>query len=204
MKNVILGRVAAGMLLFSMASVPAEAANIIINGGFETGVLSPWFQDRDFANGGVDWATTTTDAHSGRFSATDIGNKEIRQNFAGVAVARITNASFWLRHPTTTGLPAFVSLFYSDNTNTGFLVNTATTGWEQFNVLSNLSVGKTLTGFSIFGYSGGPDPNATFLDDVEFLATIPEPAAWAMMLAGFGFVGGMMRRRSHHARIAYA
>jgi hypothetical protein len=24
---------------------------------------------------------------------------------------------------------------------------------------------------------------------------IPEPATWAMMIAGFGMVGGMMRRR---------
>jgi hypothetical protein len=26
---------------------------------------------------------------------------------------------------------------------------------------------------------------------------VPEPASWAMMLAGFGLVGGMMRRRGH-------
>lgn len=27
--------------------------------------------------------------------------------------------------------------------------------------------------------------------------TIPEPAAWAMMLAGFGLVGASLRRRAH-------
>jgi hypothetical protein len=32
----------------------------------------------------------------------------------------------------------------------------------------------------------------------QFSATtgVPEPAAWAMMLAGFGLVGSAMRRRS--------
>jgi hypothetical protein len=28
-----------------------------------------------------------------------------------------------------------------------------------------------------------------------YIPTVPEPATWAMMLAGFGFVGGLMRRR---------
>jgi len=31
---------------------------------------------------------------------------------------------------------------------------------------------------------------------VSAVGTVPEPAAWAMMLAGFGLVGGAMRRRS--------
>ena len=37
--------------------------------------------------------------------------------------------------------------------------------------------------------------------------TVPEPATWAMMIAGFGLAGGMMRRRARHvpypAIIAY-
>jgi hypothetical protein len=32
-------------------------------------------------------------------------------------------------------------------------------------------------------------------DDSSFAAGVPEPASWAMMLAGFGAVGGMMRGR---------
>jgi spore maturation protein SpmB len=33
-------------------------------------------------------------------------------------------------------------------------------------------------------------------------AAVPEPASWAMMLAGFGLIGGMMRRRS--VKVAFA
>lgn len=33
-------------------------------------------------------------------------------------------------------------------------------------------------------------------------AAVPEPASWALMIAGFGLVGGAMRRRS--ARVAFA
>ncbi len=33
---------------------------------------------------------------------------------------------------------------------------------------------------------------------------VPEPAAWAMMLGGFGLVGAAMRRRKHSMSITYA
>ena len=35
-------------------------------------------------------------------------------------------------------------------------------------------------------------------------SAIPEPAAWALMLAGFGLVGGAMRRRQATVRVTYA
>ena len=33
---------------------------------------------------------------------------------------------------------------------------------------------------------------------------VPEPAAWALMIAGFGLVGGAMRRRQQSVRVTYA
>lgn len=187
-----------------MFASPSFAANIIVNGGFESGALSPWFQANDFG-GSENWNVTSADAHTGSFSATDIGNKEIRQNFAPVAVSSITQASFWLKHPSGSNLPAFVTLFYSDSTTTGFTVNTAGVGWEQFDVLGNLAAGKMLSGFSVFGYSGGAEPNRTYLDDVVFSTdnVVPEPATWAMMIAGFGLAGAVSRRRAR-ARVTFA
>jgi PEP-CTERM motif len=47
----------------------------------------------------------------------------------------------------------------------------------------------------------GPDSNNGGLDNIRFDVrrivgpAVPEPATWAMMLAGFGIVGGAMRRR---------
>jgi PEP-CTERM motif len=35
-------------------------------------------------------------------------------------------------------------------------------------------------------------------------ANVPEPAAWAMMIAGFGLVGGAMRRRQASVKVTYA
>ncbi len=48
-------------------------------------------------------------------------------------------------------------------------------------------------------FTGGGNANTgliEIIDDISFRAGgVPEPAAWAMMLAGFGLVGSAMRRR---------
>jgi len=38
----------------------------------------------------------------------------------------------------------------------------------------------------------------------QVIAAVPEPATWAMMIAGFGLVGGIVRRRSRATNIVYA
>ena len=46
-------------------------------------------------------------------------------------------------------------------------------------------------------FSADPSPSIT--------ATVPEPATWVMMLAGFGMIGFSLRsRRRQHVRVAYA
>jgi hypothetical protein len=49
--------------------------------------------------------------------------------------------------------------------------------------------------------------NDMVIDDISFqgpaaLSAVPEPATWAMMIGGFGLVGGAMRRRA--TRVAFA
>ena len=73
--------------IFGFAS-DAGATNILVNPGFETGALGPWFQDRVVTLGGEDWNVTSADAHSGRrhaarrrpavlyFSTTGISTRE--------------------------------------------------------------------------------------------------------------------------------
>jgi hypothetical protein len=84
-------------------------------------------------------------------------------------------------------------------------VNSTTADWELFNVTSSLAPGKTLTGFSVFGYVGGQGDPSTFLDDVAILtdAAVPEPASWALMILGFAATGATVRRRAR-AQVTYA
>lgn len=63
------------------------------------------------------------------------------------------------------------------------------------------SFGSVATRYVRFEASGCPQPNpgsfpACAIGEVAFRAgAVPEPASWAMMIAGFGLVGATMRRR---------
>lgn len=177
---------------------PATAATII-NPGFETGDLTPWFQDRDGSDsdaGPVEaWNVTSADAHTGIYSATNTNNLEIRQNFSPVAARDITELSFWLRQPE----PAIsaVSLFYSDNSESQEVVSLSSSDWEFFDITPRLEGEKDLIGFSVFGYArSGPEEDRTFLDDVTLkVQPIPEPSSLLSTLAFTTLGGGLLMKR---------
>lgn len=45
------------------------------------------------------------------------------------------------------------------------------------------------------------DVDPFYLRQAEFLDAVPEPATWAMLVLGFGFVGASMRRRNRMASV---
>jgi len=165
----------------------------LTNTGFETGGLSPWYNARDY--GVIEaWNVTSADAHSGVYSATNVGNGELRQDFAPIPVNNIIELSYWLKQPESE-IAAF-DFFYSDGSGYEDLVYLNTTDWQFFDVTSQLSPGKELVGFSIFGYSyGGPLEDRTYLDDVTLSVAIPAPGAIALGSIGVAFVGWLKRRR---------
>jgi hypothetical protein len=55
-----------------------------------------------------------------------------------------------------------------------------------------------------FSQNAGGDPfRGSILDNVV-VASVPEPATWLLMIAGFGLVGGMMRRRKPAANLSFS
>jgi hypothetical protein len=56
----------------------------------------------------------------------------------------------------------------------------------------HLSAGQSYT-LTFKGHSASD--NTSFIDAISAEAAVPEPASWAMMLGGFGLVGGALRRR---------
>lgn len=80
--------------------------------------------------------------------------------------------------------------------------------------------GATVSGFSVGAGSGALPTYHAFADNVTFntrsgtttynfetagIGAVPEPSTWAMMLLGFGLVGGAMRRRGKQTvRMRYA
>jgi hypothetical protein len=68
------------------------------------------------------------------------------------------------------------------------LTSTGDHGLNLAYLIGALNSGQTAT-FQ-YAYAAGLG-----LDDIEPTPAVPEPASWAMMIAGFGLVGGAMRRR---------
>lgn len=74
------------------------------------------------------------------------------------------------------------------------LPNAGVGGWqEQFMTFTATGTSEVLA-FLATGTPHGAPP-ISFLDGVSLVAGAPEPAAWALLLAGFGAVGVALRRR---------
>jgi hypothetical protein len=132
--------------------------NILVNPGFETGSLSPWYTTSGM------WSVVTTSPHAGSYCAYDIGNYWIRQDFTGIPVADINAITLWSRQPEQ--CIQAVDLMYSDGSYYENIIWPLST-WAQYDVTSWLTPGKTLTGLRIWGYVGGPpQPDETFIDDI--------------------------------------
>ena len=68
-------------------------------------------------------------------------------------------------------------------------------GTDEFYSIRNLSVDAGQYALRLAG-SGPRNLNASYSGTLNFsAAAVPEPATWALMLAGFGMVGFAMRRR---------
>lgn len=63
-------------------------------------------------------------------------------------------------------------------------------------------------GLQTLSISGNSQRFGSYLGELSFTpdaaAAVPEPATWAMMIGGFGLVGGAMRRRRHTTRVTFA
>jgi hypothetical protein len=184
----------------------SNATNILVNPGFESGALAPWFQDRSFS-GGENWNVTTVTPHTGSFAATDTGNKELKQTFSPTTTSQIDQVSLWAKHDNLTGRELFVDFFYSDGTDQGFTVSTTDLSYDFFNVTSDLATGKLLDGISVFGNSSpGPDPSGftrTWVDDfIIDVAAVPEPASLGLLVTGLVCLE-LARRRKRQRQLCY-
>ena len=179
---------AAGLAL--AAAAPASAVNILVNPGFESGALAPWYQKADFG-GPENWNATTADFHTGKWSATDVGNKLIAQDFAPVAVADVLEASLWIKNVDGSVNALYVA--YSDNTSEEFLQVPPANQWVKFDMTADLDPGKFLVSIGVYGVNGGGPIDRTYVDD-GVVDVIPAPGAAARL--GLGGLLAARRRRT--------
>ncbi len=179
----------AAITLFSVPSAQADTA-LLSNGSFESG-LSGWS-----VTGGA--ALSTAAFFDGTSSAaladTGTGAALSLQLATAVAVADITAFNFAALNGA--GIFSEVEFRYSDTSTSTLLVEDFfNAAWTRYSLLSGLVSGKTLTGFTLFGDSGG---TVTYIDDVVLrgnVIQVPEPATWMLSAAGGLFVATHARRR---------
>jgi hypothetical protein len=66
--------------------------------------------------------------------------------------------------------------------------------WTQYSVTGTVGASGTVR-VLFAGDSPATDRASLALDNVALTGSVPEPASWAMMIGGFGLVGGALRRR---------
>ena len=190
-------------VLYSICTV-SSAYSVIANPDFESGGLSPWYQWID--GGGdmfyeEDWNVSSADSHSGLYSATVVGNKGLRQDFAPVATDTINAITFWMKHPSLTSSIAAsgVNIFYSDETkSTPFIDASGTTDWQFYDVTADVLAEKLLVGFSVTGYLRTDTAvDRTFFDDITINAvpTNAVPTPPILYLFGTGLIGLVVMAR---------
>ncbi len=156
------------LVLYSSCSY---SATVVLNGGFEDGVLSPWYQGigtLDYLHDEF-WNISSNRSFAGNYSVTNVGNNELRQNFTPIAASQITEVSFYLLKESF-AVDSAVQLHYSDGTQDQLLVsNTGTDIWEHMDITGSLDLNKNLSGISFFGIrSSDPGGIRLYLDDTQY------------------------------------
>lgn len=201
-------KTAVALLALAITS-PAFSATLITNGSFELGNTSGAFSTA--SAGSTDITGWTVDAGSvdyiSSYWAASDGVRSI--DIAGSAIGALSQS-----FATTAGKSYLVSFDLSSNPDLSAprdlhvsIDGGAPSIFTHPGATGKDAAGMNWTSQSFTFLAAGPTSTITFttngtaqgffgpaLDNVV-AAVVPEPAAWALMLAGFGLVGGAMRRR---------
>lgn len=177
-------------IFFSCLALSANltGASIILNQGFEDGLIAPWYQDRSFGTY-RSWTVGQTTPHDGVYQAFCLGRIELRQDFTAVIGSRLTDLSFYGMHQLANLGNPWVELFYDNGTTSGqieILLDPSHSYeishqriWDKFDLLPYVNKGLAINGISFIGI-----PNNTFIIDSVNLTTVPEPTSVALIALG--------------------
>jgi len=190
-------------------SVPAMAANLVINGDFSSPSLAPgsWTESMPVPG----WTSGTTDTIEVGKSDSPYGMTCISSNCQNLEVN--SNIDTGIVEQTITGLTAdqtyTLSWYYGDRNSGGHqtmnvyfdgqLVTTDTDstndGKWHFNTFTVTPKGTT----AVLSFNGVADTGAPSygneVTNVSLTSAAPEPAAWALMMLGVGGMGAALRSR---------
>jgi hypothetical protein len=185
----------AAALVAGVATPASAVTNLIANGGFEAGSTFISWTGTSNVSGGFGASSINTNlafVNSGLQSATlrTVGATTV--NTLAQSVATIASRpyllTYWLMNRDNSGRVVDSLTVTSGSTVTAF-ADRPSFAYTQFTQYFVANSSSSLISFAYKHVS----PNF-YLDDVS-VTMVPEPAAWGLMVAGFGMVGFAMRRR---------
>lgn len=185
---------AAMALAAATAPLSAAAAELVTNGGFETGSLSSWTGGGSFT--GVQCPGPGATVHGGNCSLFDgnIGSTDTLSQIVGTVAGQSYDYSFWLL--SDGGTPNAFTFSLGGVTLVSLTNAPASSGFTHF---TGSVVAASTNATLAFGFRD--DPGFWFLDDVSLVnGAVPEPSSWALMLVGFLGAGAAIR--SNRRRLA--
>lgn len=183
--------------LVAITSVSAKA-DLITNGGFETGDFTGWVLQHEafpFAVG----SAPSFPVHSGNFAAQiagfDFDQNVLTQAIVGSVAGQTYTLTFWFQQ--SNAQPNGLSVTWNGNTIYSETNNGHSYQPYSFNVLA--------TGSDTLSFVAYNNPSFAYLDDVSLnIAAVPEPSTWAMLILGFASLGYFAHRRRHIAQLGTA
>jgi hypothetical protein len=180
----------------ALSSTNANAANLIVNGGFETGDFSGWTADPV----SYPMYIVTSPVYQGKYAA-QIAGYDYGPDTLTQTVSDTANQNYYLSFYIYQSPPGpTVSLDVTWNGATVISDIAPTTGdfWKHF-------VTQVIgTGSDTLQFIDANNPGFDYLDNVSLTTSIPEPATWAMMMLGFAGLGFAGYRMAKSARTALA
>jgi hypothetical protein len=171
-------------------AAPASAANLVVNGDFETGVLTPWID----AFGNAYTTPLLPVVISGNYSAWLLTMPNDPIGSLRQFVTPLDGVTYQLDFSWGNYLgPARLRVTYGGADVLDRMIGEREVGSNSYRFVGD-GVERTLD-FAIFAQAG----SVFVLDDVRILPAdippgIPEPSSWALFIAGFGFVGAGLRQ----------
>jgi hypothetical protein len=184
-----------GALVAAMFAVTTAHANLVTNGGFETGDFSGWTTAIDGFYDGVDSAAP----QAGNFAAF-FGNPGISTISQKLATAPNTTylLTFWLMvegDPNGNAAPNSFSFDWNGAPGAPALVNSGPTGYKEFQYFLTANSASTELAFN---FSDTP----AFIDFDSVSVTVPEPTSLALVLGALGAALATRRRSSAKSETA--
>ena len=180
-----LGAVAAAALLATSAS----AANLVVNGGFETGDFSGWTANPVSYPMYIVTSPVEEGTYAAQITGYASGPDTLEQDIADVA-GQSYLLSFWRWQDP--GTPNGLDVTWNGSSVHSEVDNSDGAGWQNF------TVSVTGHGTDALVFTSYNDPAFTYVDNISVTGAgaVPEPATWALMLLGFGGLGAALRRRA--------